>query len=186
MRKRQIFIAVNNIISEKGLSALTTTEIAKRVGISQPAIYKHFKNKDEILLYFIGEIRKELEKIIKKANSGKNFFEKIENLYNAHFKFVTETKVMPRIVFSDEIHGIENYDKKIKFRKECFDFYKNEIEKIFKNCEIKKIDEKICAEIIIGTFMSVSLKWMLYDMKYPLEKEIPPLMEFWKNYIKNF
>ncbi len=182
MRKQQIFNAILEIISEKGVSHLTTTEIAKKIGISQPAIYKHFKNKDELILYFIKHLKEELEKIIEKANEGADFFEKLEKLYKAHFEFVSNTKVIPRFPFSDEIHGEKNVEKREEFKDVCFKYYLQEIEKIFLHNGIKKIDEKICANILMGSFLSVSLKWMLSGMEYPLEKEIPDLIKFWKDY----
>ncbi len=186
MRKRQIFNAILHIISEKGVSYITTTEIAKLIGITQPALYKHFKNREEIILYFINELKVELEKIIKKANKGKDFFEKITILYEAHFDFVEKTKVIPRFPFSDEIHGESNKNKRLVFNNICFNYYQSEIEKIFKYNGVKNVDEKICAKIFLGSLISCSLKWMLNDMNFPLKSEIPGLIKFWKEYFGKF
>ncbi len=184
MRKKEIFNAIIEIISQKGISYISTTEITKKIGISQPAIYKHFKNKDEIILYFIDELKNELKKIIDFANKGKDIFEKIQRLYEAHFKFVESTKVIPRIVFSDEIHDIKTDKKRIKFKEVCFDYYRNEITKIFLEENINREKAELYAQILLGSFLITALNWMLDGMKYKLNSEIPKFLDFWKNILK--
>ena len=180
MRKKEIFRAIIEIIDEKGVSHLSTTEIAKKVGISQPAIYKHFKNKDELILYFIDELKNELKNIINHANKGRNLIEKIKRLYEAHLNFVESNKVIPRIVFSDEIHDIKTDKKRIKFKEVCFDYYRGEIVKIFLESGIKKEKAYLYSQIILGTFIIMTLNWMLNGMNYKLNSEIPSFVNFWK------
>jgi TetR/AcrR family transcriptional regulator, fatty acid metabolism regulator protein len=38
------------LISKGGIQALTTKNLAVRLGLSEPALYRHFKNKQDILL----------------------------------------------------------------------------------------------------------------------------------------
>lgn len=46
--KEKILEAAEELVLEKGFEKVTLTDIASRVGISQPALYKHFKNKSEV------------------------------------------------------------------------------------------------------------------------------------------
>ena len=55
-RKQQIARAAMEIISEEGLHNLVMVKIAKRVGVTDAAIYKHFRSKDEMLLYMIEDL----------------------------------------------------------------------------------------------------------------------------------
>ncbi|TLS49370.1 TetR/AcrR family transcriptional regulator [Paenibacillus antri] len=48
-RKESITLKAIDIVHEMGFQGLTTREIAKREGISEAAIYRHFKNRDEIV-----------------------------------------------------------------------------------------------------------------------------------------
>jgi len=49
-RREQILNETINLIMQNGLSGATMIRIAEKVGISQPAIYRHFKNRKEIML----------------------------------------------------------------------------------------------------------------------------------------
>jgi len=49
-RKDAIVLKAIEIIDETGLQGLSTREIAKRVGISEGTIFKHYKSKNEVLL----------------------------------------------------------------------------------------------------------------------------------------
>jgi len=48
--KQSIKIAARDLFLEKGLRGLTMRGVADRVGISPTAIYRHFRNKDELIM----------------------------------------------------------------------------------------------------------------------------------------
>ncbi len=172
-RKEEIFFIIAQIISEKGLSEVSTTEVAKRLGVTQPAIYKYFKNKDQMLTYFISHLKDQLENILKKTRRGKTTISKLKILLEAHFELIEKTKILPRVIFSDEIH-IGNPEKREALLY-VINFYKNGIKEILKEGmdkgEIKKIDENIGANLIIGIIISCTLSWMLEGMNYSLKKK---------------
>ena len=74
--KRQIEIieAATKLIGEKGIQNLTTKNLAAEMGFSEPALYRHFKSKTDILqsvLVFYKEQMKEgVEKLLHDNNSG--------------------------------------------------------------------------------------------------------------------
>ncbi|HEY9169073.1 MAG TPA: TetR/AcrR family transcriptional regulator [Lutibacter sp.] len=56
-RQAQIKEAVLEIISSEGLSKLSTKNLAAKVGVSEGAIYRHFKSKKDILLSVIEDVQ---------------------------------------------------------------------------------------------------------------------------------
>ncbi len=48
-RREEIARAVLRIIGEQGLTSLTTTSLAKEIGLTSGALFRHFKSLDEIL-----------------------------------------------------------------------------------------------------------------------------------------
>lgn len=55
-RVRSLRAAVE-VVRAEGLAELTTRAIARRSGLTQPAIYRHFQNKGELVREVLGEIR---------------------------------------------------------------------------------------------------------------------------------
>lgn len=49
-RRQEILEKTLELVQEGGLSCVTTKKIAERVGFSEPAIYRYFRNKNELLL----------------------------------------------------------------------------------------------------------------------------------------
>lgn len=48
--KKKIIEEARKLFAQRGYSAATTAEIARRVGVSEAALYKHFKSKKEMIL----------------------------------------------------------------------------------------------------------------------------------------
>ena len=59
-RERQILDAAAALFYEKGFHGVGVDEIGQRVGISGPALYRHFSGKDEILAALFNEAVEEL------------------------------------------------------------------------------------------------------------------------------
>lgn len=77
--KKEIIKAAVEIIIVKGFSNTSLTDVAGSIGISKPALYWHFKNKDELFSEVINYVRAEyLEKLreISKQESM-NAYEKL-------------------------------------------------------------------------------------------------------------
>ncbi len=49
-RKEQLILTAIDIINELGIQKLTTREIAKRQDISEATLFRHFKNKNDLLI----------------------------------------------------------------------------------------------------------------------------------------
>lgn len=58
--RKHLLEAALEIMSEKPFSSVSMTEIAGKVGLSKGAIYWHFKNKDDVLLHVILNIRSQM------------------------------------------------------------------------------------------------------------------------------
>lgn len=54
VRQREILEASLHLISKGGIQALTTKNLAAALGLSEPALYRHFRNKRDILLALLG------------------------------------------------------------------------------------------------------------------------------------
>ena len=59
-RQLQIIEATQNLITSKGMEFVTIDAIAEKVGLTEGAIYKHFRSKREILTLLIDSIEQNL------------------------------------------------------------------------------------------------------------------------------
>jgi AcrR family transcriptional regulator len=70
-RQEQIINASIELISEQSIQALTIKNIAKKINVTDGAIYRHFPSKTSILLGIILPFQQQAEKTLKEACSLK-------------------------------------------------------------------------------------------------------------------
>lgn len=58
--KEKILVAARDIFAKKGFQGATIAEIAKKAGISEGAIYRHFNSKDELLMQCVQPVLQSL------------------------------------------------------------------------------------------------------------------------------
>lgn len=55
-RRREILVAGFTVFADKGYDAGTMRDIAKGVGVTEPALYRHFSGKEELFLEILGAV----------------------------------------------------------------------------------------------------------------------------------
>lgn len=94
--------AVVELAAEKNPSEITTTAIAKHMGVTQGALFKHFPNKDAILQAVMEWVAKRLlSRVDKAAQSVSSPTAAIEAMFMAHVDFVAEHPGVPRMLFGE-------------------------------------------------------------------------------------
>jgi len=184
-RKQQIAQAAMEIISEEGVHNLVMVKIAKRIGVTDAALYKHFDSKNEMLLYMIEELKKSmLNKLLDEVMHIEAPIERLEKLLIFQLEFIENNKGIPRIIFSESLQK-QNKELKIKIV-ELLTNYREIIIDILKTAkalgEIREtINEEAAAIIFIGMIQSTVIFWTLSDFSYSLKKKQKSL---WQEYRK--
>ena len=65
-RQQEIIDTSLEIISTIGIQGLTIKNLSKRIGISEPAIYRHYENKISILLAILDYFKSSGEQMFRK------------------------------------------------------------------------------------------------------------------------
>jgi len=79
------------LFAQQGFDATTTLEIATAVGVTEPVIYYHFKNKDGLFTSILSDIFKEYFNRLNSLDKNSTVqFDRIKNLIDFHFKFVDQ------------------------------------------------------------------------------------------------
>src|SRR3990172_11861889 len=93
VRKEQIVRAALGIIGKDGIQGLTTSGIAKAVGISEANIYRHFKNKDAILTATVEDLEDNISNILKKVTTREiSPLDKLAQIFKLHLSHIKENK----------------------------------------------------------------------------------------------
>ncbi|MCB0746592.1 MAG: TetR/AcrR family transcriptional regulator [Ignavibacteriae bacterium] len=169
-RQKTIIDEALNIIHEGGYEALSIRELANRVKISEPAIYRHFLNKEDIILGILSRISDFDQELIKSVNKKDSPLEKLNEFIKFHFSFLEKNKQMTSVIFAEEIFTQSNIlkEKLLKILKHRKMLIVDIIESAKSDNKIKEVDSTELSKIIIGTIRMSVLEWKLGNFSYSL------------------
>ena len=103
-RQKEILETSLEIISTEGIQRLTIKNISGRIGISEPAIYRHYENKISILIAILDEFRIMSSKLFNdQSKSDISPVRKLENIFNGLFTAFKKNPSLVSVIFSEEI-----------------------------------------------------------------------------------
>lgn len=174
-KQQAIIEASGKILMEKGILGLTTKNLALEMNFSESALYRHFKNKEEIILlliqYLSNNINVRFDNIL---NSDRNTEEKFIELFKSQFSFFNKNPHFIVIILSDGLmdNSVEVKNSILKLIQLNAISYKTMVlegqkSKLF-NHEIDTDDLVLFA---MGTFRLQMLKWKLSDFSFDIEAQ---------------
>ena len=188
-RQQEIIETALGLINEKGIQGLTIKNLSKRLGITEPAIYRHFENKIQILIALLDLLKKNTSVIFEaELNSDETAVLKVARLFEKHFKSFAEMPSLASVVFSEEI--FRNEEKLISKISEVIEHNNQTLLAILtegqRNNEIRNdIDAGHLVIFIMGALRLFVKKWQFSGFAFNLEKEGAKLIESVKCIISN-
>lgn len=180
-RQQEIISTALDLINKKGIQGLTIKNLSKRLGITEPAIYRHFENKIQILIALLDLLKKNTSEIFEaELHSDETAVRKIERLFEKHFKSFAEMPSLASVVFSEELfRNEEQLTGKIS---EIIEINNKTLLTILKQGQQKnEIRSDIEAEhlvvIIMGTLRLFVKKWQFSKFTFDLQKEGTKLIQ---------
>lgn len=175
-RKESIIITAIELLSEAGINGMTTKEIAKRQNISEPAIYRHFNGKKEIIkeIFRRYSIYDEVIKntIIDNGMGGK---EAIMYFCRAYAEYYQNYPEITTVMFSfDTFKYDEEADEEMK------NIVKNRYNLLFgfvsKAIETKEFsvdkDAQVVTDSIFSVLWSITFLWRMENCEFDVKKRI--------------
>jgi AcrR family transcriptional regulator len=180
-RQTQIMEMALELITEKGIQGLTIKNLSKKIGISEPAIYRHFESKNDILLTILDGF-KEMGGMF--AGMMDNFegtaIDKIQFMFTKMIGLFIEKPSLVGVIFSEEIFINEESLKHsvIEIQNINQSTVENIIKKGKENNDVRQdVDSKNLALIIMGSLRLLVKNWSLNSYNFDLEKEGEILIE---------
>jgi len=169
-RQRMIVDEAIKIIHNTGYSSLSIRELSQKVGISESAIYRHFLNKEDIILGILSRFGEFDEQLINEMNLISNPMDKIRHFVLFHFKFLEKNKEMTSVLFSEHIFTESEILRNkmmitIQKRKEIVS---NVIEAAKKESKISDIPTRELLTMLLGYIRLVVLEWRLSSFSFSL------------------
>ena len=107
-KQKGILAAATELFAEKGYAATSTSEIAKKAGVAEGTIFRHYKSKKDLLLTIVSPtmikvigpaVKKDINKVLdKEFNTFEDF---IRAMISNRIKFVKKSLPLLRIVIQE-------------------------------------------------------------------------------------
>jgi AcrR family transcriptional regulator len=177
MTERQIEILheTKELIGEKGIQNFTIKNLASKMSFSEPAIYRHFKDKTEILTSLLNYnseiINTQVDQILDSKDNTLTRFEKILNFKLSH---IEKNPSIVMIVFAENAY--QNCDRLSEIVAKIMKRRTERMIKLLKegqkNNEIRNdVNTEQLAKIIQGGIRETILSWKLSGFKTSLSQE---------------
>lgn len=176
--ERQVGIieAATKRIDQHGIQNLTIKNLAADMGLSEPALYRHFEGKNAILLgllhYFAVEMETRLGKVMGQTYASAG--EELRALFDSQLRAFSERPSVISVIFAENIF---HFDKTLSAKVgEIMDLMQGHVRR---NVEAgqkrgeysKAIGVGTLATIIIGSMRLAVLKWKLSGHRSNLVKD---------------
>jgi TetR/AcrR family transcriptional regulator, fatty acid metabolism regulator protein len=175
-RQIEIIEAATKRIDEHGIQDLTIKTLAADLNLSEAALYRHFKSKNEILLglltYFIEEMKGRLDTIL--SNKDRSPSELLKDLFDSQLKTFVQKPSVVSVIFSESIF---QFNKELSSTvSSMMELMQDHIEGIVKKGQAngsfsKAVSISTTTTIIMGGMRITVLKWKLSGHKSDLLKD---------------
>lgn len=165
-RQIEIMETATKRIYQFGIQELTIKNLAADLNLSEAALYRHFKSKNEILLgllsYFIYDMKRRLEPIIENTEKDPSML--LREIFDSQLKSFAERPAIVSVIFSE---GIFQFNKELSTKVSMMmEIMQMNISTIVKKGQNEKKFGKILGAeaittIIMGSMRMVVLKWKL-------------------------
>ena len=174
-RQLQIIQKAIELIAEKSIQELTIKNLAKKLGVTDGAIYRHFESKTEILLGILRLFQSRARVCMEQTcTSDLPALEKIKNLFQNNFRYFNEFPSVTAVIFSESI--FQNDSDLAQEVRQLLNMHEKAL-----SCAIQRGQEKgeICTmipekeliRIIIGSMRYTVTKWRLSNYGFDLMEE---------------
>ncbi len=106
VRQDQITQAALGLLADRGMHAVSVSGVARRVGLVPSAVYRHFRNRDEMIKATIDRVRGRLLKNVDLVCAETpDAMRRLHNLLMRHMVLIRENPGIPRIIFGEAVFG---------------------------------------------------------------------------------
>ncbi len=189
VRQKQIIDAARKLIIRRGSEHIRIKEIAEAVGLTEGAIYRHFKSKKDILSLLIEAIEDDLVGDMKAAAiNGGPVIDVLEGVLKSHLSAIEQRRGISFLVIAEIISlGDKKLNQKISGV--IAEYTANLKELLAKGREGGEfpadLDLEAAASLFFGMVQGLVNTWALNGYDFRLEEKYEPLWQIYRRAILN-
>lgn len=162
-RQEEIITAAGQLIRSKGIKGLTTKNLAQEMGFSESALYRHFKNKEDIIVFLLNHLADNMQnRFIAYPNKTESAVTQLEAIFTNQFHFFYHHPHFIVAILSegllDETEAIKSAVQRIITIKSQLLQTVVEYGKEHKELKSTYSTEEL-VHILMGSFRLLMLKW---------------------------
>ena len=158
-RRRQIVEAALKVIAEQGLGRFTTQAIAAEVGITDGALFRHFANKQEIVLAALDRVEERLFQGFPPEHPDPVV--RLERFFRFRAALVSANPVIARLAFAEDLPhaaGGEGAVQVGRWKERTLDFVVACIEEAAEQHRVPNgLPVREVGVVIVGTLMALAM-----------------------------
>jgi TetR/AcrR family transcriptional regulator len=164
-RQTEIVTAVLALAAQRSPALITTGDIAKALGVTQGAVFRHFATKDAIWLAVMAWVETNLHAALERAEQeAASAWDGLRAVFMAHVRFVIEHPGVPRLIFS-ELQQPNDTPVKAQVRR-LLERYRELLLRLLTAAEYggrlgAGVDQATAASLFIGTVQGLVMQSML-------------------------
>ncbi|MBS1534614.1 MAG: TetR/AcrR family transcriptional regulator [Bacteroidetes bacterium] len=187
-RQYEIIQAAGKLLIEKGVKGLTTKNLAAEMGFSESALYRHFKNKEDIIVFLLEFLKQNIEqRLTEIAYSSANPTEKLSQIFNSQFAYFSQNPHFIVAVLSEGL--IDDNTKIIQSIWGIFHFKSQLLSQLIEQAKqageiTNQISTSDILHILLGSFRLMMFKWKMTQFGFNLSEQGSALMQININLFK--
>lgn len=112
-RQNEIIQKALQLIDSNGIQGLTIKNLSKEIGISEPAIYRHFENKEDIIMSILHMFRQHSEQIMIQVSKKETVSEQMDALFEQYMHSFQNNPALVAVIFSEELFRNEGAQREL-------------------------------------------------------------------------
>ena len=173
-RQQEIIEAAIGIIADKGIQRMTIKNLAKSIGVTEGAIYRHFSTKLDILLGILSIFREQIRDNFTQIPSDRSAYDVLAAIITRQIDMFVEKPIIAAVIFSEEIFQNEKQLSETVFS--IMSDNSNTFLEIIKNGQNKgELRNDVPAEqlsnMLMGAIRLLITRWRLSGFAFDLKSE---------------
>ena len=175
IRQKEIIEASGKILISKGIKGLTTKNLALEMGFSESAIYRHFANKEDIIVLMFSTMLENFQiRLHEIVDRNESALSKLQSLFESQFRYFAENPHYTVAVLADEIY-FEGDRVKQAFL-QILGYKQSIITAIIEQGKLDgevrlDIDNEQLLHIIVASYRFQMLRWRYENFEFDLEAQ---------------